>query len=171
MRVVRTVANTRVDRLTFWVIFIVVVLANVVLRAVVDAADLSPARWAVSLALVWGIWLLVAAGRARDMGRSGWFALLTLIPVANLAVILWLGYSRNVEGFLAAEAAANAAVLAVLEGGPQWMSLIEISIALGDDTSLILPRERTAMRVRQLDAQGMLTNNGLQGRGRRYRIA
>ena len=167
----KTIANTRVDRHTFWVIFAVVVLANVVLRAVVDAADLSPARWAVSLALVWGIWLLVAAGRARDMGRSGWFALLTLIPVANLAVVFWLGCSRNAEDAIAAEAAANAAVLAVLEGGPQWMSLIEISAALGDDTSLVLPRERTATRVRMLDAQGTLTNNGLQGRERRYRIA
>ena len=171
MKVMRTIANTRVDRHTFWFIFTVVVVANFVLRAVVDAADLSPARWVVSLILIWGIFSLVAAGRARDMGRSGWFALLMLIPVANLAVVFWLGCSRNVEDAIAAEAAANAAVLAVLEGGPQWMSLIEISAALGNDTSLVLPRERTATRVRMLDAQGTLTNNGLEGQERRYRIA
>ena len=168
MRAMRTIANTRVDRPTFWVIFAVVVLANIVVGAIVDAAGLSSARWAVPFALVWGIWLLVAAGRARDMGRSGWFGLLTLYPLAGLAVIVWLGCSRNVEDALASEAAANAAVIAVLEGGPCWMSVIEISDALGDGASLVLPREKTAMRVRMLDAQGTLTNNGLQGRERRY---
>ena len=161
----KTVANTRVDRLTFWIIFTVVVVANFVLRAVVDAADLSPARWVVSLILIWGVFSLVAAGRARDMGRSGWFALLMLIPVANLAVVLWLGCSPRVEDAAAAEAAANAAVLAAFGHGSRWMSLTEISAALGDDW------EATILRVRMLDAQGMLTNNGLQGQERRYRIA
>lgn len=171
MTILKTLANTRVDRPTFWIIFVVVVLANVVVRAAVDAAGLSSARWMVPLALIWGIWSLVAAGRARDMGRSGWFGLLILVPVVNLAVVLWLGCSPRLEAALAAEVAANAAVLAVLEGGSQWMSLVEISAALGDDSSLILPREKTAARLRQLDAQGTLTNNGQEGQARRYRIA
>ena len=171
MTILKTLANTRVDRSTFWVIFAVVVLASFVVKVVVDGAGISSARGAVSVALIWGIFSLVAAGRAHDMGHSGWFGLLTLIPVANLAVVFWLGCSRNAEGFLAAEVAANAAVLAVLEGGPQWMSLLEISNALGDDSSLILPIERTAARVRMLDAQGTLTNNGQDGQARLYRIA
>ena len=161
----KTIANTRVDRLTFWIIFAVVLLASFIVKVVADGGGISSARWVVSLILIWGIFSLVAAGRARDMGRSGWFALLMLIPVANLAVVFWLGCSRSIEDAIAAEAAANAAVLAVLAGGPQWMSLLEISAALGDDW------EATILRVRMLDAQGMLTNNGLQGQERRYRIA
>ena len=171
MTILKTLANTRVDRHTFWIIFAVVVLASFVVKVVADGGGISSARGAVSVALIWGIFSLVAAGRARDMGRSGWLALLTLIPVANLAVVLWLGCSRSAEGFLASEVAANAAVLATFERGPQWMSLIEISNALGDDASLVLPREKTAARVRALDAQGTLTNNGQDGRERRYRIA
>ena len=167
----KTLANTRVDRPTFWIIFAVVVVASFVVRVVVDSAGLSPARWIVPLALTWGIWSLVCAARARDMGRSGWFGLLTLFPVAGLAVVVWLGCSRRWEDALAAEEAANAAVLAVFGSGPCWLTLIEILDALGDDTSSLLPRERIAMRVRELDAKGMLTNNGLEGRERRYRIA
>ena len=171
MKAMRTIANTRVDRHTFWIIFAVVVIASFVVKVVADGGGISSARGAVSVALIWGIFSLVAAGRARDMGRPGWFALLMLIPLAGIAVVFWLGCSRTAEGFLAAEVAANAAVLAVMEGGPQWMSLLEISNALGDDASLILPTERTAARVRALDAQGALTNNGQDGQARRYRIA
>ena len=97
MKVVRIIANTRVDRPTFWIIFAVVVLASFVVKVVADGGGISPARGAVSLALIWGIFSLVAAGRARDMGRSGWFALMMLVPVVNLAVILWLGCSRGKE--------------------------------------------------------------------------
>ena len=140
-------------------------LASFVVKVVADGGGISSARWAVSLILTWGVFSLVAAGRARDMGRSGWFALLMLIPVANLAVVLWLGCSPRVEDAAAAEAAANAAVIAAFGHGSRWMSLIEISAALGDDW------EATILRVRMLDAQGMLTNNGLQGQERRYRIA
>ena len=171
MTILKTLANTRVDRPTFWIIFAVVVLASFVVKVVADGGGISSARGAVSVALIWGIFSLVAAGRARDMGRSGWFGLLTLIPLAGIAVVFWLGCSRTAEDALAAEVAANAAVLAVLEGGPRWMSLLEISNALGDDASLILPIERTAARIRALDARGALTNNGQDGQARRYRIA
>ena len=171
MMILRTIANTRVDRHTFWIIFAVVVLASFVVKVVADGGGISPARGAVSVALIWGIFSLVAAGRARDMGHSGWFALLTLIPLAGIAVVFWLGCSRRLEDALAAEVAANAAVLATFERGPQWMSLIEISNALGDDASLILPMEKTAARIRALEAQGTLTNNGQDGQARRYRIA
>ena len=160
----KTLANTRVDRPTFWIIFAVVLLASFVVRVVVDSAGLSPARWAVPLALVWVIWSLVCAARAHDMGRSGWFGLLVLLPLVGLCVVLWLGFSRRWEDALAAEVAANNKVIAALEGGPCWMSLIEIAERAGGDWEL------TILRVRQLDAQGTLTNNGLQGRERRYRI-
>ena len=170
MKNLKTLANTRVDRPTFWIIFAVVVLASIVVRVVVDAAGLSSARWVIPLALIWGIWSLVAAGRARDMGRSGWFGLMTLFPLVGLAVVVWLGCSPRVEDALAAEVAANNKVIAVPEDGPYWMSLIEISNALGDDSSLILHREKTAARVRALDAKGTLTNNGQDGQARRYRI-
>lgn len=169
MRVLKTLANTRVDRLTFWIIFAVVVLANIVVRVVVDSAGLSPARWVVPLALTWGIWSLVCALRARDMGRSGWLGLLAFVPIVGLAVAVWLGFSRRWEDAQAAEEAANAAVLAVFGSG--WMSLADISDALGDDLALTLPREKTAMRVRALDASGVLESNGLEGRDRRYRLA
>ena len=171
MTILKTLANTRVDRPTFWIIFAVVVLASFVVKVVADGGGISSARGAVSVALIWGIFSLVAAGRARDMGRSGWFGLLTLVPLVGLVAIFWLGCSRRVEDALAAEVAANAAVLAVLEGGPRWMSLIEISAALGKGRALIPSPGMTAARIRALDAQGALTNNGLQGRERRYRIA
>ena len=100
MTILKTLANTRVDRHTFWIIFAVVVLASFVVKVVADGGGISSARGAVSVALIWGIFSLVAAGRARDMGRSGWLALLTLIPVANLAVVLWLGCSRSAEDSL-----------------------------------------------------------------------
>ena len=173
MMILKTLANTRVDRHTFWIIFAVVVLASFVVKVVADGGGISSARGAVSVALIWGIFSLVAAGRARDMGRSGWLALLMLVPVVNLAVVLWLGCSPRLgEGdALAAEVAAVLAVLAVLEGGPQWMSLIEISNAFGKGRALILPLETIEARVRALEASGRLTNNGQDGQARRYRIA
>ena len=37
------------------------------------------------------IGLLVCAARARDIDKSGWLSLLTLIPIAGLVAVIWLG--------------------------------------------------------------------------------
>ena len=55
--------------------------------------------------VVWGLgalpltylWLLVAAARSRDAGKSGAMALLTLIPVVGLWAVVWLGCESSVS--------------------------------------------------------------------------
>ena len=149
----------RVGRPLFWLSVAGLLLASFALRV---AAPESV--WLVAQAIFLAIWLPVAAARARDMGRSGWFGLLVLLPFAGLAVVVWLGASRRIEDALAAEEAANAAVLAVFGSGPCWLTLIEIATAHGGDW------DRTILRVRELDARGTLVNDGKRGRERRYRV-
>ena len=149
----------RIGRPAFWLAVAGLLLASFVLRAAAPEAV-----WLVGQALILTLWLPVAGARARDMGQSGWFGLITLFPLAGLAVVGWLGASRPGWAAAAAEDAANAAVLATFEQGPCWLSVLEIAERAAGDW------EATILRVRQLDAKGTLTNNGLQGRERRYRI-
>ena len=82
----------RIGRPTFWL-----AVAGLLLVSFVWRAATPEIVGLVGQALILALWLPVAAGRARDMGRSGWFGLLILVPIANLAVFLWLGCSRGKE--------------------------------------------------------------------------
>lgn len=158
------VGTGRIGRGTFWATTVVALLANFVMAAATNIG-LPFVVWAVIHILTLCVWLLVCVARTRDMGRSGWFGLLVLVPIANIVVVFWLGCSRNIEDTLAAEAEANGAIITVLEHGPRWMSLIEISDALGGDW------ERAVVCIREMASRGELSTNGLDGRERRYGLS
>ncbi|HVW90987.1 MAG TPA: DUF805 domain-containing protein [Devosia sp.] len=42
--------------------------------------------------------LTVAVRRLHDVGRSGWWYLLTFIPIANLFLFYWLGFQKSEPG-------------------------------------------------------------------------
>lgn len=43
-------------------------------------------------------WALVAARRLNDMNRSGWFALLSIVPFVNVVFGLWLLFGQGDSG-------------------------------------------------------------------------
>lgn len=57
----------------------------------------------IGLSLILGLFgvviMLLSIKRFHDMNRSGWFAILMLIPILNLAVgLFWLGFVMGTEG-------------------------------------------------------------------------
>ena len=81
----------RIGRPAFWLAVAGLLLASFVLRAAAPEAV-----WLVGQALILTLWLPVAGARARDMGQSGWFGLITLFPLAGLAVVGWWRFPPGV---------------------------------------------------------------------------
>ena len=79
----------RIDRRTFWLHGVLPLLGSaVLLRALFDIARLPQEQvdeW-VSMLVTWPL-LAISAKRWHDRGRSGWWVLVLLIPVAG---VLWL---------------------------------------------------------------------------------
>lgn len=80
----------RRNRRQWWLIWVVAPLATSALVALPGAA---------ALLSLFGFWVLLActAQRLHDMGRTGWWQLLYLVPLAGLPVFLWIGFSRGVK--------------------------------------------------------------------------
>ena len=86
-------AHGRVPRLVYWV----AVLISVPGAALGGALAEGGAMW-LGLAmsgLAAYLFLVVAACRARDMGSSGKFALLTLVPLLGLFIFFQLGFEKG----------------------------------------------------------------------------
>ena len=44
-------------------------------------------------------YLMLSIKRFHDMDKSGWFSLLALVPIVNLAVgLFWLGFIKGTDG-------------------------------------------------------------------------
>lgn len=86
----------RIKRSLFWLSFFVLMAVSIIGNVAASNSN-APTAVFVVLALTGIIWLLVAAGRARDMGRSAWWALLTLVPVLGWGIIIWIGFSETEE--------------------------------------------------------------------------
>ncbi len=97
----RRIANfsSRARRSEYWAAWALAVGA-VLVGALLDGATFGDVALFSLLALGVWIWLFWGASinRFHDMGRSGWFFLLFLIPLVNVGVFLWLGIGEGDEG-------------------------------------------------------------------------
>jgi uncharacterized membrane protein YhaH (DUF805 family) len=89
--------ESRIKRSTFWKIIIPVLLISLGLSIVFEAEGdpqgllLSTAGLILSVPLVWVLYATYIK-RLHDLGKSGWYALVVLIPLINLLFILYLGF-------------------------------------------------------------------------------
>lgn len=84
----------------FWLSVVLGVAAGLALRATALALLSQLLGMVLSFLLLGVFTLALARRRLMDMGHSGWFALLLLAPMVNVAVLLWLLLGKG-------EAAAN----------------------------------------------------------------
>ena len=85
----------RIRRGPFWIVFAVLILINIAMQATTGANGLPLVFLLVWLAVLAIIWLAVCVGRLRDMGKSPWLCLLTLVPLVGFFMLLWLGFSAS----------------------------------------------------------------------------
>ena len=82
------VSGGRIGRDRYWIAIVVLSVVGFLGGFASVAAGIPPIAFAIILG---PIGLLVCAARARDIGRSGWLCLLTLIPVLGWIAVIWLG--------------------------------------------------------------------------------
>ena len=87
----------RASRTAYWLTFIALWISSFIVGLIGGAAGYPGG---LVIQIVWlllaaYLWLWIAACRARDMGKSGWFALLMLIPIVGIGVLFWLGFSDS----------------------------------------------------------------------------
>lgn len=89
--------ENRIKRSTFWKITIPVFLISFGFSIVFEAEGnppgllLSIAGLILSIPLIWVLYATYIK-RLHDLGKSGWYALVVLIPLINLLFILYLGF-------------------------------------------------------------------------------
>ena len=85
----------RIRRGPFWIVFAVLILINIAMQATTGENGLPLVFLLVWLAVLAIIWLAVCVGRLRDMAKSPWLCLLTLVPLVGFFMLLWLGFSAS----------------------------------------------------------------------------
>lgn len=90
--------ENRIKRNTFWKIVTPIFLVSFWLSSVYDAENSPPGFLLSVIGLILSIllvWILYATyvKRLHDLGKSGWYALVVLIPFLNLLFILYLGFA------------------------------------------------------------------------------
>lgn len=90
--------ENRIKRNTFWKIVTPIFLISFWLSSVYDAENSPPGFLLSVIGLILSIllvWILYATyvKRLHDLGKSGWYALVVLIPFFNLLFILYLGFA------------------------------------------------------------------------------
>lgn len=94
-------ANARAKRGHYWGVLIAlnvvnaVVLFALMINAFESGTSPSSPLLLIAPAISLYFWFAVCTARLRDMGRSGWLALLTLIPIIGFVVALWLGFAGS----------------------------------------------------------------------------
>ena len=83
----------KVGRPVYWVSLVALWVVNGIIVAVPVTEIILPVLVVTGLP-----WLLVAAGRFRDMGMSSWMALTTLIPLIGFFVALYAGFAKPKDG-------------------------------------------------------------------------
>lgn len=83
----------RVNRQWFWIVWGATIILSTVFYLINDFLWII-----VALALVWTS-LAIGCKRLHDMGYSGWFQLIGLIPfVGGLILLIWLGFIAGNPG-------------------------------------------------------------------------
>ena len=87
-----------IRRSLYWPFFLALTLVNIVTSVGVSNAPAGSGPVITQLtvfALTGLAWLIVAAARANDMGKSPWLALLTLVPFVGWGIVFWLGFAEG----------------------------------------------------------------------------
>lgn len=88
----------RVSRSDFWYALLVVLSGFVVCAVAFDFATGHTTPWYVSIPLYWSL-LAIAAKRYHDLGRSGFWLLLLLVPLVGPLWVLWsTGFRKGFQG-------------------------------------------------------------------------
>ena len=80
----------RVSRLFYWAALVPLWVVNGAIALVAAPLVIQVPVLVVSSLL----WLLVVAGRFRDMGQSSWMALTTVVPFIGFFVALYAGFAK-----------------------------------------------------------------------------
>lgn len=100
-------ASGRIGRVRYlaysFVGMLLVMLAAAIFGAALGAAGVSQrvggaAAQVVVGALVLALTLILARRRLNDMGRSGWWGLMLLVPLLNFIATVWLVFGRGDDG-------------------------------------------------------------------------
>lgn len=123
----RPTTEGRVNRTTFIAYFFLYSL--VVTATVLLVWDSWPDICLVLNPVISVAWLVycssIAIRRAHDIGRSGWFALLLLVPVANLTLFFWPGSEgANDYGQQPQQSHVGLKVVAVASFAPFFFGLL-----------------------------------------------
>jgi len=90
--------NPRINRQTWWIGFAMFFGASMIAYVIALAIGVLPLFYLVALALIYPQ-VAVGCKRFHDMGKSGWFQLIGLIPfVGAIALIIWLGVVEGDAG-------------------------------------------------------------------------
>ncbi len=88
-------ARGRLPRAGFWGAWFALFVLSLGIVLGISNSGGSPAIIIGWYVIVLWVWLVVCACRARDMGKSGWVALATLIPFVGFIFWLWLGFAKT----------------------------------------------------------------------------
>lgn len=100
-----TTYNGRISRSQYWIGFLILVGVAFVIGMVLGAMGAGNEPGAPSLLeallnialipLVFAVYIK----RFHDLGKSGWFSLLLIVPLVNILVgIFWLGFVKGTDG-------------------------------------------------------------------------
>lgn len=93
-----TVFDGRINRQTWWIGFAMFFGVAFFAYVIAIAINVMPIFWLVALALIYPQ-VAVGCKRFHDMGKSGWYQLIGLIPfVGGLILIVWLGVVEGDAG-------------------------------------------------------------------------
>ena len=123
----RPTTEGRVNRTTF--IAYIFLYSLVVMATVLLVWNSWPNISLVLNSVISVAWLVycfsIAIRRAHDIGRSGWFALLLLVPVANLILYFWPGTDgENEYGQKPKQSHVSLKVVAITSFAPFFFGLI-----------------------------------------------
>ena len=84
-------AHGKVPRFMYWLTFLGCCLAGALGGVLAE----TNVMWVAVSGVAVYLFLVIAACRARDMGNSGRFALLTLVPLLGLFIFFQLGFEKS----------------------------------------------------------------------------
>ena len=87
----------RAPRFAYWGVIIVGWVGTFAFATIAGVGEAGFAVLGGWYIVIGYIYMVVAACRARDMGKSGWMAFATLIPIVGIFVVFWLGFGRPAE--------------------------------------------------------------------------
>ena len=92
--------NGRINRKTWWLVHLIIILALGIVFTINSKIGLHPALFGGLITILFlGIRIAADIKRWHDRGKSGWWLLLQLIPIAGLVwSIAELGFLKGTDG-------------------------------------------------------------------------